>query len=198
MRTRRIAIRCRVTGRSATVAIGTTGTGLPADPPVSELPPGLAVPPGHESMPGLNLPSLYGAPASEPSLDPPPAPPLGHTGPPVDFTVPDYLADPGPTPPADPATRARGVHINPYRSNRGPDLTLADILARPGRRDLDWDRNPGWPAGLGWAYITRAARGPSPRHARGGGWQMPGPALVWTGLGLLATAVLILVAELLR
>jgi hypothetical protein len=105
-------------------------------------------------------------------------------------------------PPADPGTGARGGHdnraVNPYRSNRGPDLTLADILARPDRRDLDWDRNPGWPAGVGWAHIARAARGPSPRHARDGGRRVPGAALVWTGLGLLATAVFMLVAELLR
>jgi hypothetical protein len=122
--------------------------------------------------------------------------------PPAAFSVPDYLADPGPAAPGDPLNRARSPHnnrfVNPYRSNRGPDLTLADILARPGRRDLDWDRNTGWPASLGWSYIARAARGPSPRHARGGGWQVPGPALVWTGLGMLATAVIMLVAELLR
>jgi hypothetical protein len=203
MRTRRIAIRCRRTGRSAAVAIGTTGIGLPADLPVPEVPPGLAVPPGYESAPDLALPPVYGVPATDP---------------PQSFSVPAYLADPEPTAPAPgagapdrggsagpPAGRSGiryGDHavVNPWRSNRGPDLTPADILSRPGRRDLSWDHNPGWPAGIGWAYIARAARGPSPRHARGDArrWRVPGHVLVWAGLALLATALITLVADLLR
>jgi hypothetical protein len=201
MRTRRIAIRCRRTGRSAAVAIGTTGTGAPVDLPAPERPPGPAVPPGYESMPALDLPSLYGAPVDHPA----PAP--DHVVP--RLAVPAYLSDPahGPAdaaahpPPGDavhsPAEGAR-ASVNPWRTNRGPDLTLADIVGRPGRRDLDWNRNPGWPAGIGWSHIAQAARGRSPRHARAGGWRLPGHAIAWTGVGMLAAAILMLVADLLR
>jgi hypothetical protein len=198
MRTRRIAIRCRRTGRSAAIAIGTTGSGAPGDLPVPEMPPGLAVPP----MPALDLPPLYGAPADHT------APAADHAAPQrPGLPVPAYLSDPA-HPPAEaaahvtaeasaraPAEGARGP-VNPWRSNRGPDLTLADVLAGPGRRNLDWNRNPGWPAGIGWSQIARAARGRSPRHARTDGWWLPNPALVWTGIGFFAAAVLILVADL--
>src|SRR5687767_6033884 len=95
MRTRRIAIRCRRTGRSAAVAIGTTGTGAPVDLPVPERPPGLAVPPGYESMPALDLPSLYGAPVAEaPVNHPAHAADQGAPG----LAVPAYLSDPAHAP----------------------------------------------------------------------------------------------------
>jgi hypothetical protein len=187
MRTRRIAIRCRRTGRSAAVAIGTSGTSAPVDRPVPERPPGLAVPPGYESMPALDLPTLYGAPVAEASTP-------EHLAPqPPGLSVPAYLSDPEPDP-----VEAAGGPVNPWRSNRGPDLTLADVLARSGRRDLDWNRNPGWPAAIGWSHIAWAARGRSPRHARAAGWRVPGRAVAWTGVGMLAAAVLMLVADLLR
>jgi len=150
MRTRRIAIRCRRTGRSAAVAVG-TGTSAPVDLPVPEMPPGLVMPPG----PGLDLPTLYGAPSAEHIVP-------QHPG----VAVPGYLSD--------------------------PPHAAADTAA------LDWDRNPGWPAAIGWSHIAQAAQGRSPRHARGGGWQMPGRAVAWTGVGMLAAAVLMLVANLLR
>ena len=154
MRTRRIAIRCRRTGRSAAVAIG-TGTGAPVDLPVPELPPGLAVPPG----PGLELPPLYGTLAAEYTPR---------------FAVPAYLSDP------------------PHAPGEGAPP------AATRRHDVDWDRNPGWPPALGWASIAQAARGRAPRHARGRGWRMSARAAVWTGVGMVAAAVLMLVAELLR
>jgi hypothetical protein len=199
MRTRRIVIRCRRTGRSA-VAIGTTGTGLPGEPQVPELP-------------GLDLPPVYGTQAYEtPAYDvptdlaafEPPAfeAPAPH---PIRFratsdhseatalSVPAYLADAGSVGPI----HGGRTTVNPWRSNRGPDLTLADVLARPGRRDLDWNRNPGWPAGLGWAHIAGAGRGRSPRHARTRRLIRPA-AVLWTGIGLLATAALMLLATALR
>jgi hypothetical protein len=248
MRTRRIAIRCRRTGRSAAVAIGSTGTGLPADPPVPEMPPSFGGPPGHESLGMLDLPSLYGAPAAgtpaqgdDLTAALPPGPALSAAPGPVDITVPAYLADPGPADPStgrtDPSTHpstgrtdpstgraafgsdstrhgpsgprpaspgdsaGRGT-VNPWRSNRGPDLTLADILARPGRHDPDWNRNPGWPGAVGWAHIAHAAGGRPPRHARAGRrwirWRARGRAAAWTGITVLATAAVMLVAELLR
>jgi hypothetical protein len=215
MRTRRIAIRCRRTGRSATVAIGTTGTGAPVDLPVPERPPGLAVPPGYESMPPLDLPSLYGTPVAEAPANHHPALGPDHIAP--RLAVPAYLSDPAHAPaeadahalaeadahaPAEadahaPAGSARG-YVNPWRNNRGPELTLADVVGRPYRRDLDWNRNPGWPAGIGWSHIARVARGRSPRHARADGWRVSGHAVAWTGVGMLAAAILMLVADLLR
>jgi hypothetical protein len=204
MRTRRIAIRCRRTGRSAAVAIGSTGPGLPADPLVPEMPP------GHESLPMLELPPLYGVPsAGAPAQgDPRTAVPPDQASPgapePGDLSVPAYLADPdqGDAGRSGPGgSGGRGV-VNPWRSNRGPDLTLADILARPGRHDPDWNRNPGWPAGVGWAHIAHTARGRSPRHARARRrlirWRARRRAAAWTGIAVLATAAVMLVAELLR
>ena len=192
MRTRRIVIRCSRTGRSA-VTIGTTGTGFPGDPQAPELP-------------GLDLPPVYGALAYEkPMLDLPMFEPPAPETPTVRFratsdhaeatalSVPAYLADAGTVGPI----HGGRATVNPWRSNRGPDLTLADVLARPGRRDLDWNRNPGWPAGIGWAYIAGAGRGRSPRHARARRLIRP-VAILWTGIGLLATAALMLLATVLR
>lgn len=180
MRTRRITIRCRRTGRSA-VSIGTTGAGLPGDLPVPELPPGL------ESLPRLDLPPVYGTPVHEV--------PIFEAA--ADLAVPAYLADmesggPDPWSPAGGATV-----VNPWRSNRGPDLTLGDVLARPGRRDLDWNNNPGWPAGIGWAHIAAAARGRSPRHARVRRTIQP-LAVLCTGIALVATAAAMLIVSVLR
>lgn len=70
------------------------------------------------------------------------------------------------------------------------DLTLADLTSH--RRDLAWNDNPGWPAGLDWTTIARAARSHSPRHARR---RVSHTALTWTGAGFIAAVlVTILVA----
>ena len=184
MRTRR-AIRCRRTA----VAIGTASTGAPVDLPAPEMPPGFPVPPGYE---GLAVPPLFGSPSPELGLtssDRGLTPSEGGPAP----DLPSYLADPGPMP----AAPAVPGPARPWRANRGPDLTLADLLARPGPRNLDWNRNPGWPPEIGWTHIARTARGRSPRHARTArGWRLPRHAARWIGIGLVAVGVLLLIATL--
>ena len=187
MRTRR-AIRCRRTA----VAIGTASTGAPVDLPAPEMPPGFPVPPGYE---GSAVPPPFGSPSPESGLT---SSDRGLA--PSDLVVPAYLADPG-QPPAVPGP------ARPWRANRGPDLppgptsrsdlTLAVVLAHPGPRNLDWNRNPWWPPGIGWTHIAGAARGRSPRHARAArACRLPRRAARWIGIGLIATGVLLLIATL--
>ncbi|GAA1030133.1 hypothetical protein GCM10009557_21090 [Virgisporangium ochraceum] len=68
------------------------------------------------------------------------------------------------------------------------DLTLADLTSQ--RRDLAWNDNPGWPVGLDWTTIARAARGHSPRHARRRLGPLPRRVFTWTSAGVL-TAILL-------
>jgi hypothetical protein len=148
---------------------------------------GTAAPPAHGAYGPhgpFGVPGLYGSGQGE------------HGGRLPDLTVPPYLADPGTDGTAGVGRAGDGAAAggNPWRGNRGPDLTLADILGGPTRRDLDWNRNPGWPAGIGWAHVARAAGRPrTPRHARAARPQV----LLFTGLGLLAAAAIMLIAGLL-
>ena len=80
-----------------------------------------------------------------------------------------------------------------------PGMAGTGGRGRPGRRLRRVDETSAGGLVVADDPITgpRAARGRSPRHAKVGGWQIPGPALVWAGLGIVAAAMLMLVADLL-
>jgi hypothetical protein len=110
---------------------------------------------------------------------------------PVDLAWPPqlepWIRQVDPLPSRVPGTARAGGSAIPTPAPPPPgerDLTLADLTSR---RHLAWNDNPGWPAGLDWTTIARAARGHSPRHARR---RVTHPVLTWTGVGFIAAVLL--------
>jgi hypothetical protein len=167
MRTRRIAIGCRRNGSTSTVAIAPSGSAGNPDPlSLDFFPVDPTWPPHLDRLPPTDQPRH---PDRSPNADRPAA------------SLPSRVR----------GTARAGANPVPMPAPPPPgdrDLTLADLTT--GRRDLAWDRNPGWPVDVDWTTIARVARGHSPRHARRRLPALPARAFTWTGAGVI-TAVLL-------